>query len=117
MNHQIDTHVKIIFHSRPQPVSIKRSDVKIIDGTANDNNDIDIGRIHYPSQPGYNIQPPMPSIPIQTSWNSPHMYSTQETVHEAEPQVQPWCVVGARVRISSGITGVITKCKSSQCQV
>ena len=42
MNHQIDTHVKIIFHSRPQPVSIKRSDVKIIDGTANDNSDIDI---------------------------------------------------------------------------
>lgn len=91
--------------------------MKIIDGTTNDNNDIDVGRMHYPAQPGYNMQPPIPSIPMQASWSQPPVYSTQETVHEIETHVQPWCVVGARVHISSGISGVITKCKSNQCRV
>lgn len=113
----IDTHVKIIFHSRPQPVSVKRTDVKIIGGMSTDNAEMDMSRFNY-SQPSYGMPPSMPTqAPWAPSYSQQPIYNNEETTAETVVVRQPWCVVGARVRCNSGLTGVITKCNQNRCTV
>lgn len=113
--------MKIIFHSRPQPVSVKRTDVKIIGGMSTDNAEMDMSRFNY-LQPSYGVPPSMPTqAPWAPSYSQQPIYNNNNNNEESTAEMvevrQPWCVVGARVRSNSGLTGVITKYNQNRCTV
>ena len=110
--------MKIVFHSRPRPVSVPRSSVMIIDGASTDNAEMDMSRFRTAPQPN------MPMNPMQNMWAPPGYDVAPEPApvipkeHVEEPRaLEPWVVRGVRVRTPDGATGVIVETRGATCSV
>lgn len=115
--------MKIVFHSRPRPVSVPRSSVMIIDGASTDNAEMDMSRFRTAPQPNMPMYPP-PMNPMQNMWAPPGYGVAPEPVpvipkeHVEEPRaLEPWVVRGVRVRTPDGATGVIVETRGATCSV
>ena len=115
--------MKIVFHSRPRPVSVPRSSVLIIDGASTDNAEMDMSRFRSVPQPNMPMYPP-PMNPMQNMWAPPGYGVAPEPApvipkeHVEEPRaLEPWAVRGVRVRTPDGATGVIVETRGAICSV
>ena len=115
--------MKIVFHSRPQPVSVPRSSVMIIDGASTDNAEMDMSRFRSAPQPSIPMYPP-PMNPVQDMWAQPGYGAAPEPApvmpkeHVEEPRApEPWAVRGVRVRTQDGVSGVIVETRGAVCSV
>ena len=101
----------VVFHSRPQPISIPRNAVVLNEATTNDNAEMDISRFShsYAPPPSTFVPPP----PVQQHQSLPPLPPSSAPMGS----IPPWGLVGVRVRASDGLTGVLTEVQSSHCTV
>ena len=108
----LETDVKIMFQSRPQPVSVPRSIVMIADLIAGDN-----AEMAMPPPAIAHPPPPPPAYAPHPAWNISYPQNEQEPRESREMREglgaerrEPWRVKGVLVRLNDGRSGVLVRC-------